>query len=132
MRKCVWSFGIVLTAVGLAGAVQDSPHEKALKTAVESLDKIGATLKTIVDEDSAGASRPELKKAAAAFLEARERGDKLPPPEKEEKERLKKLYKPKLEEAMRKIQQEVRRVDQIPGGREALKEISGVFKKDGK
>jgi hypothetical protein len=33
---------------------------------------------------------------------------------------------------MRKIQQEVRRVDQIPGGREALKEISGVFKKDGK
>ena len=132
MKIRAWSVGILVIAAGFAGAVQDSPHEKALKDAVASLDQIGATLKTIANEESAGAARPALKKSAAAFLEARAKGDKLPPPEKDEKERLKKIYKAKLEEALRKIRVESGRVEQIPGGREALEEIKDVFKKDSK
>ena len=49
---------------------------------------------------------------------------------RDEKTRLEKLYKPKLEEALKKMFGEVRRVEGIPGGKDALKEIAGVLKKD--
>ena len=132
MMTRVGSMAIVLAAVGYACGVQDSPHEQALKQAVESLEKIGATLKTINNEESAGAAKPDLRKSAASFLDARAKADKMQPPEKAEKERLKKLYKPKLEEALQKISSESRRVEQIPGGKDALNEIKGILKKDSK
>jgi hypothetical protein len=132
MKTRAWSLGIVLVAVGFAGGAQDSPYEQALQQVVESFDKIGVTLKTIVDEESAAAAKPDLRKSAASFLEARTKAAKMPPPEKDEKVRLEKLYKPKLDASMKKMFTEVRRVEAIPGGKDALKEISVVLKKDGK
>ena len=132
MKTRAWSLGIVLVGVGFAVGAQDSPYEQALQQVVESFDKIGVTLKTIVDEESAAAAKPDLRKSAASFLEARAKAAKMPPPEKVEKVRLEKLYKPKLEAAMKKMFTEARRVEAIPGGKDALKEISAVLKKDGK
>lgn len=130
--RAVWSVTVSLFAVGFVAGSQGSPYEKSLQVVVDSFEKIGATLKTIVDEESAGAAKPDLRKAADAFVEARAKAAKMQPPEKEEKVRLEKQYKPKIEEAMKKIFTEIRRVEVIPGGKEALKEIAGVLKKDGK
>ncbi len=132
MKVRAWSIGIVLLAAGLAAGSQGSPYEQALQQVLESFDKIGASLKTIIDEDSANAAKPDLRKAAATFLEAKAKAAKMQQPEKDEKVRLEKLYKPKLDDSMKKMITEMRRVEQIPGGKEALKEISGVLKKDSK
>jgi hypothetical protein len=132
MKTRAWSIGILLVAVGFAGGTQGSPYEQALQQVVDSFDKIGLSLKTIVNEESAAAAKPDLRKSAASFVEARTKAAKLQPPEKDEKVRLEKLYKPKLDAAMKKMFTEVRRVEAIPGGKDALKEISGILKKDGK
>lgn len=132
MKSRAWSALILLLALGFVVAQEGSPYEQALQKVVDSFEKIGASLKTIVDEDSATAAKPELKKAANTFLEARAKAEKMQPPEKDEKVRLEKLFKPKLEEAMKKMFTEVRRVELIPGGKDALKEIAGVLKKDRK
>ncbi len=132
MKLRAWSLAVMLLAVGAAASGEGSPYEKAIQKMIGSLDEIAASLKTIIDEDSAGAAKPDLRKSAGVWVETRAKAAKLQPPEKEEKLRLEKLYKPKLEEAMRKMFIEVRRVENIPGGKEALKEISGVLKKDDK
>jgi hypothetical protein len=123
---------LMTLAFGAAFAGEGTPHEKIMVQMIGNLDEIAKSLKTIIDEDSAEASKAELRKSAKSWIEARTRAAKLQPPEKTEKVRLEKLYKPKLEESLRKMFMEVRRVENIPGGKEALKEIAGVLKKDEK
>lgn len=123
---------IALAAIGIGHAGEGSAYEKSLQQVVESFTKIGTSLRAIVDEDSAQAAKPELRKAADDFLAARAKAEKMQPPEKDEKVRLEKMYKAKLEEAMKKMFTEVRRVELIPGGKDALKEISSILKKDTK
>ena len=132
MRAHAGSIGIVLIALCFVGANQDSPYELALQQLVASVEKIGTTLKSIVDEDSAGTAKAELRKSATFFLDIRAKAAKLQPPEKDEKQRLEKHYKPKLENAMKKMFTEIRRIEIIPGGKDALKEISGVLQKESK
>ena len=132
MKSHAWSIGAALLSAGIVTATQGSPHDQALKQALDSFDSINKTLMSIKDEESAGAARPELKKAADSYLDARAKGDKLPPPEKDEKDRLTKLYKPKFTMALEKMSTQIRRVEVIPGGKEALKEIALVLKKEGK
>ena len=131
MRRHAGRIALVLATLALLGA-GDSPYEKTLKDMIGAVDSIGVTLKTIVDEDTAAASKPALRKANDAFVDARTKAGKLQPPEREEKARLEKLYKPKLEEALKRMFSEIRRVEVIPGGKDALKEIAGVLKKDEK
>ena len=132
MKTRAWSIAILLLAAGFAAAQQGSPYEQALQQVIDSFDTIGTTLKTIVDEETAAGAKPSLRKSSDAFLEARAKATKMQPPEKAEKERLEKTYKPKLEAAMKKMFTEVFRVKEIPGGKDALKEISSVLKKDEK
>lgn len=130
--RTTWTISALLVVASLAACAQDSPYETALKQVLDSFDKIGAKLKTIEDADTAAAAKPDLRKAADQFVEARTKAAKLPQPEKAEKVRLEKIYRPKIDESMKKLLIEARRVEQIPGGKEALKEISEVFKKDTK
>lgn len=132
MNPRAWSIVIVSLTAGVAVAVQGSPHEQTLQQMIGSLDKIVGKLKTITDEPSADASKDDLRAAAKSFVEARTKAAKLPQPEKDEKRRLEKVYKPKLDEVLKKMNGEMRRVEAIPGGKEALKEIAPVLKKDGK
>jgi hypothetical protein len=134
MKIHAWSIGagIVLVAGGFVLAAKGSPHEQALNQALDSFESINKTLESIKDEESAGTAKPALKKAADSYLEARAKGDKLPPPEKEEKDRLAKIYKPKFNKAMEQMSIQIRRVELVPGGKEALKEIAPVLKKEAK
>lgn len=132
MIRQAGSLGILVVATAIVGAGNGSPYEKALTDMIGSLDTIGMTLKTIIDEDSAVAAKKPLRGAAKIWIDARARAAKLQPPERTEKTRLEKLYKPKLEESLKKMFTEIRRVENIPGGKDALKEIAGVLKKDEK
>jgi|ERR1043165_1603428 uncharacterized protein YnzC (UPF0291/DUF896 family) len=124
--------GLSLVLVGFVFGAQDSPYEKSLQEAIDSFEKIGASLKTIKDEASAAAAKPQLSKSADEFLAARAHAAKLPPPEKDEKQRLEATYKPKLEAAMKKMFTEIRRVELVDGGKDALKELDRILKnKDG-
>ena len=77
-------------------------------------------------------STGDLRKAAGKWQLIKKKAEGLPPPSKEEKDRLAKQYKTKLEEAQKKLFGEVARVSAIAGGRQALLEISGVLEKKGK
>jgi hypothetical protein len=132
MKPCAAGVGILIVAVGLVVAGEGSPHEKVIQDMISSAESIGAKLKTILDEETAAAAKPDLKKANDVWVEARARSARLPAPEKVEKERLKKLYQPKLDDALKKMFSEIVRVQGIPGGKDALKEIAGVLKKDSK
>jgi hypothetical protein len=137
LRRCAmhgwaWSVLLIIGVAGLASAVQESTYEKSVVQMLTSLDEIGKILKGIEGEEMANAARPLLRKAAETWNEARAAAAKMQPPEREEKERLTRLYKPKIEESVRKMLAEVRRVEVIPGGRDALKEIRSVLKKDEK
>ncbi len=123
---------ITLLAVGVAFAGEETPYEKAIVQMLGSLDEITKKLKTVIDEDSANAAKPELRKSADVWVETRSRAGKLLPPEKAEKDRLEKLYKPKLEDSLRKLKIEVSRVENITGGKDALKEIAAVLQKEEK
>ena len=125
-----WSIGIVLLAIGFTRAAQVSPYEQLLKQVLQSVDKVTATLETVKDEESAAAAKPDLRKSAALFIEAKAKGEKMQPPEKDEKVRLEKIYKPKLKESMEKMNTQVTRVQFIPGGKDALKEISVLLPKN--
>lgn len=123
---------LTLFSVACVVAGEASPYEKALEKVVQSFDKISDSLKTIIDEDSANTAKPELRKAADAFIAVRAKADQMQPPEKDEKIRLEKLFKPKMDASMKRMFTEMVRVELIPGGKEALKEISGVLKKPAK
>lgn len=132
MLQRAGSLGIVLFTFIVLAAGEGSPHEKIMQDMIGAFDAIAASLKTITDEDTATAAKPALKKGNDAFVDARKRAAKLPAPEKDEKIRLEKLYKPKIEESLKKMNMEITRVEMVPGGKDALKEIAGVLKKDGK
>jgi hypothetical protein len=132
MRVRITAIFFWLATAAWIVAAQGSPYEQALQQGVDGLEKIGTTLKTIVDEESAAAAKPALRKSADAFVESKAKAAKLPPPEKEEKARLEKQFKPKFDEAIKKMNTEIRRVESIPGGKEALKEIAHALKKDDK
>jgi len=127
MKVVVALLGLSLTAA--LGAGTPSPHEDAVKQVLAVQDKITSALATITDQSTADTAKPQLRKFGKEFIELRGKIEKLPPPSREEKGRLEKEYKSKLEAAQRKLSGEVLRVQNIPGGREALQEIRGVLDK---
>ena len=124
----IFFFGAVV--VGLAGAGDNAGKlEEVLKDTVGTLDKLTATLAGIKDEESAKAAKPELKATATRWVAIRKKAEGLKPPTKEEKQRLEKEYKGKLETAQKKLVAEIGRVKGVPGGPDALLEIAPVMDK---
>ena len=123
---------LVAVTVLLVAALGSPSHEQLAEKMLASLDKITMVLKGIEGDDAAKDAKPELRKAADSWIEARAQAGKLPPPEKDEKERLVKIYRPKIDATLKKMFIEIQRVSVIPGGKDALKEIAGVLKKDEK
>jgi len=128
----IGSIGILLAALGILAAGEGSPHEQVIQTTLKTLESITIELVKIMDEETALAAKPELTKAAKTWTETQAKAKKLQPPDKDEKVRLEKLYKPKLDETMKKLLSQKVRVEVIPGGKDALKEIIGVLKPDAK
>jgi uroporphyrinogen-III decarboxylase len=127
-----WCGGLVLLVlVGALTAGGGGPYEAVVKEMLTNLEQMSATLMTVTDEDTAKAARPDLKKAADAWLVARKKADALPPPEPDVKDKLAKEYKPKLDASVKKLFGQVLRVQEVRGGKDALQEIAGVLNKSG-
>lgn len=115
------SAGLVVLRAG-----DENAHEQAIKQSMRALDKITAILATVQDADTAAAVRPDLRKAAIAWNEAKKKAAEVPPPDQAERDRLIKAYKMKMDETLKKFFTEIGRVRGIPAGREALTEIKAV------
>src|SRR4051794_32879495 len=126
-----WSAAVVAMTAGLVWS-QDARFEDVLKSMLGTMDQITKTLSGITDEDTAKAARPELKKSAEEWQAVRKKAEHLPPPSKEEKDRLAKEYKKKLEDSQKKLFEEISRVQGVPGGKAALLEVSKVLGKQPK
>lgn len=109
-----------------------SPFEEVIKGVLDTMDSLSKTLATIHDEASAKAAQEDLGKAADKWRLVKKKAEALPPPSKEEKDRLAKEYKTPLEKAQKKLLGEAARVRTIPGGRAALSRISAVLEKNSK
>jgi hypothetical protein len=106
--------------------------EDVLKGMLSALGDLTQALSEVKDEDSAKAAVPALKKGAARFTELRKKAETMKPPSPEEKDKLEKEYRPKIFEAHKKLLTEIGRVRSVPGGREALRELSTVLNPDQK
>jgi peptidoglycan hydrolase CwlO-like protein len=126
--------GISLLALSSLVAVSAAQEGQAtfadvIKEMLATMDKITGHLSGIMDEETAKAARPELVKAAAGWKDIRDKAAKMKPPTQEEKARLEKEYKQKLRVAQKKLFAEIARVKGVPGGRDALREISAALGK---
>jgi len=98
-----------------------SPYEGVLKELLANLGRLTDVLTTVKDEPSVQAAVPEVKKVVVQLGELRNKAKALPQPDKAEKERITRIYRPKLEEAIHKQLAEVARVKTIPGGSDLVK-----------
>jgi hypothetical protein len=119
--------GVIALVGGAHRQDKTATHDDVVKQMLGVLDKLSKSLTAINSQASADAARPELKKLAKEWMQTRQAAEKLPPPSREDKDRLEKEYKGKLEAAQKKLYGEVVRVRMVPGGPEALQEIRGVL-----
>jgi len=113
---------VILPAQGRGG----SPYENVLKDLIAAMDKLSDVLSTVKNEPSAKVAVPEVKKTLGQLDEVRKKAKALPQPEKEEKDRIAKIYRPKLDESIKKLLGQVARVKAIPGGSELVKDIKAT------
>jgi len=118
----LWLAALVPAVHAQKGA---SPYETIIKDMLEATDKMTAVLAAIKDAASAADARPELKKAVARFLEVRKKAEEFKEPDLKERERISQ-YRKRLAEAVERFLRERSRVAAIPGGREALQEVSAL------
>lgn len=134
MRTRIVGLLVVLNLCAVLPAARGGgkAFDDIVKQMLDTMDSLTQTLTTIQDEETAKAAQPDLRKTAAKWQLIKQKAEGLPPPTREEKDRLAKQYKVKLEEAQKKLFGEVGRVSAVPGGRQALLEISGVLEKKSK
>lgn len=124
------SLFMLLVFVALAPAGDNfAKLEEVVKDTLGILDKLTTTLAGVKDKETADSARPELKATTSKWVEIRKKAEALKPPTTEEKTRLEKEYKGKLEESQKKLFAEIGRVKGVPGGPEALTEIAPVVGK---
>ncbi|MCS7045659.1 MAG: hypothetical protein NZO58_04820 [Gemmataceae bacterium] len=124
-----WALVTGARAVGeeKKGEEKKLTHDAVVRNMLDAIESITRTLTTVTDQESAAAAKGELAKIAKEWLALRAAAEKLPPPPREEKDRLEKEYKGKIEAAQLKLAAEVARVRNVPGGLEALQEIRSVL-----
>jgi hypothetical protein len=130
MRVAIMAATILLMVVVLASgkeAGDESQLGKVIQELVTTMDKLTLSLGTIKDEPTAKSARPELRKIAAHWVEVRRQAEKMKPPSKDVRDKLEKEWKQKLRDSRSKLFREITRVKEVPGGNEAMKEISAVL-----
>src|SRR5438128_1565125 len=106
---CLVAVFSLLAALPGVEAGGKAPFEEVIKQMLDTMDGLSTILGTIRDEETAKGAQPELRKAAGKWQLIHKKAEGLPPPPKEEKDRLAKQYKVKLEEAQKKLFGEVAR-----------------------
>jgi len=130
MRGCAACLALCLPILAspLYGG-EKSPAEEVVVKMLGQLEKMADALSSMKNEETSAAGREELKKYVAAYRDLRAQSEKLPPPPREVKDRLEKEYKKKFVAVQERLSLEVTRVRAtVPGGREALIEVSDLLR----
>jgi hypothetical protein len=110
--------------LSLSSARQQEPsYEAVVKDMLSTVEDITKTLGTITDQETAQVASPKLEAQGKKLQALRLQADKLPQPEKEEKDRLELTYRVKFDDALKRLRAESVRVKAIPGGDAAVKLI---------
>jgi hypothetical protein len=117
-------FALMLTcfAVLLLSACA-GPHETMARDAIAILKEIADELSTIKDAATAEDASPRLKELGGRWRANEHRMARTRGPSVRDMKELEKKYGGQLEQAMKRYLIEVARVQQIPGGAEALAEL---------
>jgi hypothetical protein len=115
MKKLVMVGGALLLLCGVSGCGSDS-HDKLVQEMIDVLNGTRSVLHEIKDEKTAEQKAGELKKKGEQLRELKKRAEGLREAlDPDEKARLEKEYKRKLEEAIARLSAEWDRVKKIEG-----------------
>jgi hypothetical protein len=98
--------------------------EAVFKEMIAQVNRITEALRSVKDEETAEAARPILKKSAAGLKEVEKRSAALQKIPKVERDRVSRKYGDEVRSAVTRLTREVARVRDVPGGRDALEELT--------
>jgi hypothetical protein len=122
-----WLLGTALAAVQPGGSTEGAYEEVVVQT-LAALDLMTKILVTVKDAPSAEAARPDLKQAAVKFVEVRKKAEQLKQPDQTQKDLIAKKFEKNMAKAVQQLRAEIRRVQDVPGGLNLLKELDPVLK----
>lgn len=124
MRKIGLLVGTVVLLLGQqARAAELKEYDAAIGELIDALKEGAKILKDIRDQDSAEAAKPQLKKLGDRFRDLAKKFKQLGPPTKDQDEELKKNHRKEIQAAQTEFRKQRDRVEKVPGGKEALKEL---------
>jgi hypothetical protein len=106
----------------VAGCDGTGAYRAVLRDQINALRETEQILANITDPATMESARVRLEKNHYLFEDIKERAQALPPPSAEVVDRLKEDA-PQFQEALNRVQMEVRRVRGLPGGAEFLSKL---------
>jgi cytochrome c556 len=117
---------VLLSAVFFGGCGEASPYRAVMRDQTRALEDLEKTLSGITDAKSMRAARATLDARVDAFDDVKERARSLPPPTPEILRQAQEDGE-KLRTALEKVQEQVRRINALPGGPELLQRLLEGF-----
>jgi hypothetical protein len=119
-----------LLLVALAGGCDAAqPYRTVLRDQNDALGELEKILSTVTDQASMKAVRVQLSERFEIFESIRQRAQKLSPPSQDVMQSLQEAGE-QLKVSLQKVQEQVRRINGLPGGPEffaSLEPIKGFF-----
>ena len=123
MRRLGLAAGALATLVFFTGC-GSGPYADVLKDQLDAQKELTRILGTVTDEPSMAAAKQQLLKKYKAFERIREKALTLPKPSARVVKQLKEELGPQMEESIYDLQREIRRIKDLPGGKEFLDDFS--------
>src|SRR5438552_1728580 len=117
MRKI--QIALLLAALPAGGCDAASPYRAALREQTSALGEVAQIMGTVTDENSMKAARGRLEVRYDAYESIRQRAAQMPRPSQEIIQQVLEDGE-KLKGALQKVQEQVRRIQALPGGPEFL------------
>src|SRR5437868_1968726 len=110
---------MVLAAALAGGCDASSPYRATLREQTKALEELARILESVTDKDSMRIARTKLVARFADFESVRERAQKLPQPTADIMQQVQ-AEGHNVREALQKVQEQVRRINNLPEGPEFL------------
>jgi hypothetical protein len=117
----------VLLLGGLSGCSQESPHEAVARELISFREELVDLLATVKDRASMDAALVKLKQLEPRAEALSRKAKALPPPSSEVRERLQERFVARMGELQGKIQDEIRRIRELPGGETFFEQLKIVL-----
>ena len=118
------ALAIVLISLAGCGSDSASPYMAIFQEKINELQELTEVLSTVKDESTMEAARSEWKTRSRRFEQQAEKNREVPRPSAAVKRKVEEELAPQFNRAMEKLQAEVRRIKDLPGGEEFLQGIS--------